>query len=91
MTTETNNDPLNYLPPVLQKDLDKNLCTCMDVIKIDVINAIVNGAVTLDEVKAETYACTGAGCCEKQIERLIECLCKSRQRRRRKSVKLNKK
>ena len=40
-------DPLDKLPAILKKDLDKNLCTCMDVPRMDIINAIVNGASTL--------------------------------------------
>ena len=76
-------DPLDKLPAVLKQDLDKNLCTCMDVPKMDIINAIVKGATTLDAVKNETYAATGAGCCEHDIERLIECLCSPEPRRRR--------
>ena len=76
-------DPLDKLPAILKKDLDKNLCTCMDVPKIDIINAIVNGATTLEAVKKETYASTGAGCCESEVERLIECLTAPEPGRRR--------
>ena len=68
-------NPLDRLPPILKKDLDRNLCTCNEVLKIDIINAIVNGAVTLDEVKKQTYATDGNGCCTQQVKRLIECLC----------------
>ncbi|MDH5517472.1 MAG: (2Fe-2S)-binding protein [Gammaproteobacteria bacterium] len=51
------------------------MCTCNQVIKMDIINAIVNGATTVQEVKKQTYASMGSGCCVQQIERLIECLC----------------
>lgn len=56
---------------------------------MDIINAIVNGATTVEEVKKQTYAMTGAGCCVQQVERLIECLCapeakKKRSRRKNK-------
>ena len=80
---------LDKLPPNLRKDLDKNLCTCMDVPKIDIINAIVNGASTMEEVKKQTYATKGSGCCIQQIERLIECLCapESRNRYKRRTEK----
>lgn len=63
----------------------------MDVPKMDVINAIVNGATTVDEVKKQTYAATGAGCCVQQVERLIECLCapEPRKRRSRRKIKGN--
>ncbi|MCW8853831.1 MAG: (2Fe-2S)-binding protein [Gammaproteobacteria bacterium] len=83
MTTESDINPLDKLPPVLKQNMDKNLCTCMDVLKMDVVNAIVNGATTLDEVKKQTYAATGAGCCVQQVERLIECLSAPPPRRRR--------
>ncbi len=68
-------NPLDKLPPILKQDLDKNLCVCMDVPKMDVINDIVNGATTVEAVKKQTYATMGSGCCIQQIERLIECLC----------------
>ena len=66
---------LDKLPPILKKDLDRNLCVCNEVLKMDIINAIVDGAKTLAEVKKQTYATDGNGCCTQQVERLIECLC----------------
>lgn len=42
---------------------------------MDIINAIVNGATTVGEIKKQTYATVGIGCCTQQVERLIECLC----------------
>lgn len=68
-------NPLNQLPSILKEDLDENLCTCMDVPKMDVINAIANGTTTVEEVKKQTYTEMGAGCCIQRVERLIECLC----------------
>jgi len=68
-------NPLDKLPPILKKNLDQNLCVCNEVLKIDIINAIVNGATTVAEVKKQTYATVGSGCCTQQVERLIECLC----------------
>ena len=68
-------NPLDKLPPILKKDLDRNLCVCNEVLKIDIINAIVNGATTVAEVKKQTYATDGIGCCTLQVERLTECLC----------------
>lgn len=67
-------NPLDKLPPILKKNLNQNLCVCNEVLKIDIINAIINGATTVTEVKKQTYATMGSGCCTKQIERLIECL-----------------
>ena len=64
-------DSLDKLPPILKKNLDKNLCTCNEVLKVDIINAIVNGATTVEDIKKQTYASVGTGCCTQQIERLI--------------------
>ena len=78
-------NPLDKLPDILKNNLDKNLCVCNEVPKIDIINAIVNGATTVEEVKKQTYATMGTGCCTQQVERLIECLCAPKKRRRNKS------
>ena len=67
-------NPLDKLPEVLKKDLNKNLCVCNEVPRIKIINAIIDGAITVEDVKKKTYASMGTGCCIKQIERLIECL-----------------
>jgi bacterioferritin-associated ferredoxin len=53
-------NPLDKLPSILKQDLDKNLCVCMDVPKIEIINAIVNGATTLEEVHRQTGASMGS-------------------------------
>lgn len=50
---------------------------------MDIINAIVSGATTVEEVKKQTYATMGTGCCIQQVERLIECLCAPEPRNRR--------
>jgi len=68
-------DPLEKLPPILKKNLRRNLCTCNDVLKIDIINTIVDGATTVEQIRNKTYATMGSGCCKQQVERLIECLC----------------
>jgi len=68
-------NPLDKLPTILKKDLDRNLCVCNEVLKMDIINAIVNGATTVAEIKKQTYATDGIGCCTQQVVRLIECLC----------------
>ena len=75
MNNDPDKNPLDKLPPILKKGLNKNLCTCNDVLKIDIINAIVNGATTVEEVQKQTYATDGIGCCKRQIKQLIECLC----------------
>lgn len=75
-------DPLAKLPEILRQNLDRNLCVCNDVPKIDIINAIVDGATTIEEIKKQTYATMGTGCCIQQIERLIECLCAPEKKKR---------
>ena len=76
-------NPLDKLPDILKKNLDKNLCVCNEVPKMDIINAIVSGAMTVEQVKKQTYATMGTGCCTQQVERLIECLCAPAKERRR--------
>jgi len=68
-------NPLDKLPPILKKNLRRNLCVCNEVLKIDIINAIVDGATTVEEVRRQTYATMGSGCCVQQVKRLLECLC----------------
>jgi len=75
LKTDPVKSPLDKLPPILKKNLDRNLCVCNEVLKMDIINAIVNGATTVSEIKKQTFATMGSGCCTKQVERLIECLC----------------
>ncbi len=55
-----------------QKGPDRNLCTCYDIPKIDMMKAIENGADTIDKVSAKTYGCQGSQCCERQLQRLID-------------------
>ena len=54
---------------------------------MDIINAIVNGAITVEEVRKQTYATMGTGCCTQEVERLLECLCAPEPRKRRKKGK----
>ncbi len=77
MNINSTTNPLDKLPSILKKNLDRNLCICNEVLKIDIINAIANGATTVADIKKQTYATTGSGCCTQQVERLIECLCSS--------------
>ena len=67
-------NPLEKLPDILKQNVDKNLCVCNEVVKMNVINAIANGATTVEEVRDLTYATGGNGCCTRQVERLIECI-----------------
>jgi len=67
-------DALEKLPEILKRNLDRNLCTCNEVPKRQIIQAIVEGADTLDKVRQKTYATEGTACCSLQVERLLECL-----------------
>jgi len=60
------------LPKELSENLSRNVCVCYDVPKQEIINSVLNGAKTLNEVSNQTYACQGDGCCITQVERLIE-------------------
>jgi len=62
----------SLLPRVLVNNLDRNVCTCYDVSKRQLIEAYMNGAVTFQELTQTTYACQGSGCCEKQVHKLID-------------------
>ena len=83
MKSDLNIHLLDKLPAILKKDLDKNLCVCNEVPKLDIIKAIVTGALTVEAVKKQTYATMGSGCCVQQVERLIECLGAPEPRKRR--------
>ncbi|MBN2647178.1 MAG: (2Fe-2S)-binding protein [Thiotrichales bacterium] len=54
-----------------QKQPQRNLCVCYDVPKEQVMRAIEQGAHNLEAVSIQTYACQGAGCCVRQVERLL--------------------
>ena len=77
MKSESTRNPLDKLPSILKNNLHGNLCVCNEVPKIDIINAIAEGATTIEEVRRQTYATMGSGCCVQQVKRLIECLCES--------------
>lgn len=63
---------IEKLPKNITRNLSRNLCVCYDVPRKQVIEAILHGAETLEEVSQKTYACQGSGCCVGQVERLIE-------------------
>lgn len=65
---------LNSLPEILTRDLERNLCVCNEVPRVKIIQAIAEGADTLEKVCAKTYATDGNGCCKRQVSRLLECL-----------------
>ncbi len=74
MSKDVIENPLDKIPETLQRDINRNLCVCNEVLRIDVINAIANGAKTVEEVRKQTLATDGNACCKRQVERLIECI-----------------
>jgi len=68
-------DRLARLPEHHLNSLQKNLCVCNEVPKINVVNAILEGATTVPKVRELTGASDGNGCCRLQIEFLIKYLC----------------
>jgi NAD(P)H-nitrite reductase large subunit len=75
LTSDPINNALDKIPSQLKKRLSQNLCVCNEVPKMKIITAIVDGAITIDDIKRKTYATMGSGCCKLEIERLIEYIC----------------
>ena len=63
---------LEKLPEHYKNDLDRKLCVCNEVSTLDIVNAIVNGAVSVEAIRKQTYATDGNGCCRVQVEGLIK-------------------
>jgi len=53
LKNNSSTNPLHKLPRILKKNLEQNLCVCNEVLKIDIINAILNGATTVEEIKTD--------------------------------------
>lgn len=70
----TFDEALAKLPELLKRDLDQPLCVCNQVTKRVVIEAISQGADSLQQVQQRTYASDGTGCCKRQIQALINTL-----------------
>jgi NAD(P)H-nitrite reductase large subunit len=68
----TTDEALAKLPELLKRDLDQPLCVCNQIIKRVVIEAIAEGADTLQKVQQQTFASDGTGCCKRQVQALIE-------------------
>ncbi|MBT8440075.1 MAG: (2Fe-2S)-binding protein [Gammaproteobacteria bacterium] len=66
---------LDKLPDFHRDSLGKNLCVCNEIPKFIIVDAIIAGATTLEDVRKQTYATDGNGCCRLQVERLIDYLC----------------
>jgi len=70
----TTDEALAKLPELLKRDLDQPLCVCNQIIKSVVIEAIAEGADTLQKVQQQTFASDGTGCCKRQIQSLIDAI-----------------
>lgn len=73
MQSNKSNDPTE-IPRLLTENLERNVCVCYDVPKQEIIDAFKSGAHTFEAISNQTYACQGSGCCQRQVERLIEVL-----------------
>lgn len=51
---------------------DETVCYCMDISKEEIIEAIKNGAKTVDAITDATEAGTGCGGCIAAIEEILE-------------------
>lgn len=70
----TFDEALAKLPELLKRDLDQPLCVCNQVTKRVVIEAISQGADSLQQVQQGTFASDGTGCCKRQIQALINAI-----------------
>lgn len=70
----TTDEALEKLPELLKRDLTQPLCVCNQVIKLAVIEAIAQGADTVEKVQQKTCASDGTGCCKHQIQDLINAI-----------------
>ncbi|MCI4411868.1 MAG: (2Fe-2S)-binding protein [Thiotrichales bacterium] len=70
----TTDEALAKLPELLKRDLTQPLCVCNQVLKLTVIEAIAQGADTLQKVQQQTFASDGTGCCKRQVQALIDAI-----------------
>jgi|LSQX01.3.fsa_nt_gb NAD(P)H-nitrite reductase large subunit len=52
--------------------LDKVICPCKKVKRIDVLQAIADGAVTLGQIEKKTGAMSKCGKCKRDIKKLMK-------------------
>jgi NAD(P)H-nitrite reductase large subunit len=50
----------------------QQICVCYDVYADEIIEAIQNGADSVEKISDLTYACQGCGSCHFKIEALLE-------------------
>ena len=49
-----------------------SICSCNNVSKGDIVNAIDSGCITVEQIKNKTAAATGCGGCETMVQNLID-------------------
>ena len=54
---------------------NRGICHCKNVDYITIRKAMIQGARTLDEIKAMTGAATGCGKCAEEIEKILASVC----------------
>ncbi len=52
--------------------MQQQVCSCYDVMRWEIVEAIQQGADSVEKVSDITYACQGCGGCRPKIESLIE-------------------
>lgn len=57
---------------ILSGQYKQQICVCYDVYSDEMIEAIQNGADTVEKISDLTYACQGCGSCRLKIEALLE-------------------
>lgn len=56
----------------LENDGERTVCFCHNVLAKTLLEAMRAGAVTLEQIQAETCASTGCGGCEWEVRELLE-------------------
>ncbi len=53
-------------------DGDRQICVCYDVYLTEILQAIHQGADSVEKISALTYACQGCGSCRDKIESVLK-------------------
>jgi NAD(P)H-nitrite reductase large subunit len=51
---------------------DDLICICMTVTRGEIKDAIRKGRLTIDELKATLFCCTGCGTCEPRVRAILD-------------------
>lgn len=80
----SNTDEINKTVLVAASDSvdinkDKVICSCNNVTYQDIVEAINNGASSVEDVIKETSATTSCGMCENEVVSIVNSLLKSKE------------